>query len=51
MKKSRNLKLSLHKKSISNLEKTAVQGGYHYSCTPTCTQTALYSRCGNLQCY
>ncbi|WP_420574255.1 hypothetical protein [Kordia sp.] len=51
MKKSRTLKLGLNKKKISTLEENAVNGGWHYSCTPTCTQTALYSRCGNLQCH
>lgn len=50
MKKSKALRLTLNKKKVSKLEENAVKGG-HYSCTPTCTQTALYSRCGNQQCH
>ncbi|WP_299885555.1 hypothetical protein [uncultured Lacinutrix sp.] len=50
MKKSK-IKLSLNKKTISKLDKEAVKGGIHHTCTPTCTQTALYSMCGNQQCY
>ncbi|WP_298419594.1 hypothetical protein [uncultured Kordia sp.] len=50
MKKSRTLKLNLNKKKVSTLDANEVKGG-HYSCTPTCTQTALYSRCGNMQCH
>ena len=51
MKKSRTLKLALNKKKVSTLDVNEVKGGQHYSCTPTCTQTALYTRCGNQQCY
>jgi len=51
MKKSKDLKLSLNKKTISKLGLESIKGGAHYTCTPTCTQTALHSRCGNLECY
>ncbi len=51
MKKSRDIKLNLDKKTISKLNLRTIKGGQHYTCTPTCTQTALHSQCGNLQCY
>lgn len=51
MKKSRTLKLGLNKKKVSTLDANEVKGGYHQTCTPTCTQTALYSQCGNMQCH
>ncbi len=50
MKKSRDLKFSLNKETISKLEQLKIKGG-HYTCTPTCTQTALHSRCGNQMCF
>jgi len=51
MKKSRNLKFTLKKETISNLDQKGIKGGHHHTCTPTCTQTALFSRCGNQQCF
>ena len=51
MKKSKAIKLSLDKKVISKLDPDALKGGGHHTCTPTCTQTALYTMCGNQQCY
>ncbi|MEB3345435.1 hypothetical protein U6A24_08200 [Aquimarina gracilis] len=51
MKKTREIKLNLDKQTISKLGQKAIKGGQHYTCTPTCTQTALHSQCGNLQCY
>lgn len=50
MKNSKKVKLSLNKKMISKLEKSAIKGG-HQTCQPTCTQTALYTQCGNQHCY
>jgi len=51
MKKSKSIKLSLDKKVISKLESDTLKGGYHQTCTPTCTQTALYTQCHNQQCF
>lgn len=50
MKKSKTLKLTLNKKKVSTLDVNEVKGG-HYSCSPTCTETALYSACENQQCH
>ncbi|MBC8754828.1 hypothetical protein H2O64_09110 [Kordia sp. YSTF-M3] len=50
MKKKNLASLALNKKSISKLE-NVLKGGYHQTCTPTCTTTALYSQCGLQNCY
>ncbi|KAB8152421.1 hypothetical protein EZY14_013495 [Kordia sp. TARA_039_SRF] len=50
MKKQKVTKLKLSKKSISNLNKSAVKGGFSEGCSDGCTpfQTALY--CTNANC-